>query len=73
MTAENTRTAWFFCPSCSCLKVSSGENIHLDARYRYSELLVKRLLEQSAAEEVLKKIEEHEKITGWPTAGDSRA
>ena len=36
------------------MEISSGHNIFLDARYRYSEILVKRLVEQSAAEEVLK-------------------
>ena len=43
------------------MEISSEYNIRLDARYRSSELLVKRLVERSAAEEVLKKMGDYEK------------
>ena len=36
------------------MDILSGENIRLDARYLSSDLLAKRLVERSAAEEVLK-------------------
>ena len=45
------------------MDISSGEKIHLDARYQYSDLLVNRLLGRSEAEEVLKKMEDYAKIS----------
>ena len=43
------------------MKISSEENISLDVRYRFSELLVKRLVDRYSNEEVLKKMEDYEK------------
>ena len=62
---ENTLHAWVFRPSYGWVEISSGENICLDARYRSSDILVKRLVERSAAKEVLKTMEGYAKIS-WP-------
>ena len=43
--------------------ISRGEKICLYEIYRYIELLVKRLVKRSEAEEVLKNIEYYEKIS----------
>ena len=43
--------------------ISIGEKIRLDTRCQYSDLLVKRLVERSAAEEVLKIMEDYAKIS----------
>ena len=43
------------------MEISSGEKIRLDAGYQYSDLLVNRLVDWSAAEEVLKKMEYYAK------------
>ena len=59
----NTRPTWVCRPTCGCVEISIGDNICLDARYRSSELLVKRLVEWSEAEEVLKKMEDRIKIS----------
>ena len=45
------------------MEISSGEEIYLDVRYISSELLVKRLVDRSAAEEVQKQIEDYAKIS----------
>ena len=45
------------------MKISSGDNIRLYARYRAIERLVKRLVEKTKAGEVLKKIEYYAKIS----------
>ena len=57
----NNRPGWVCRPSCGWVEISSGENIFLDARYRYSYLLVEILLEWSAAEEILKIMEDYSK------------
>ena len=44
------------------MEISSGENIRLDARYRSIEILVKRLVDGYASEEVLKIMEDYAKI-----------
>ena len=59
----NTHPDWVFRPSCGWVEISSGEKIRLDARYRSSELLVKSLVQRSAAEEVLKEMENYAKIS----------
>ena len=41
---ENTCPDWICRPSCGWVEISSGENICLYVRYRYSEILVKRLI-----------------------------
>ena len=51
-----------FHPSCGWVDISSGENIILGEIYQYSELLFKRLVDWSAAEEVLKTMEDYAKI-----------
>ena len=61
---ENTCPVWVFHPSCGWVNISSGEKINFDARYQYSELLFKRLVERSAAEEVFKKMKHMKK--SWP-------
>ena len=43
------------------MDISSGGQIHLDAKFQSSELLVKRLVYRSADEEVLKKMEYYAK------------
>ena len=45
------------------MEISGREKIFLDVRYRSSDLLVKRLVERSAAEEVLKTMEDYAKIS----------
>ena len=59
---ENTCTNWVFHPTCGWVEISSGENIRLDARYRSIEILVKRLVDGYASEEVLKIMEDYAKI-----------
>ena len=51
----NTCPDWFDCPTCGWVEISIGEKIQLDARYLCSDIPVKRLVERSEAEEVLKK------------------
>ena len=60
---ENTCTNWVCHPTCGWVEISSGENIRLDTGYKSSELFVKMLLERSAAKEVLKTMEDDEKIS----------
>ena len=60
---ENTHPAWVFHPTCGWVEISIGDKIHLYARYLSSELLVKRLVDRYASEEVLKKMEDHAKIS----------
>ena len=38
------------------MEISNGEKILSDARYKYSELFVKRLVDRYSAEEVLKNV-----------------
>ena len=45
------------------MEISSREKINLDARYRYSELLVNRLVEMSTDEIGVEKIEDYTKIS----------
>ena len=45
------------------MEISSVYKIHLDARYQSIEFSFKRLVDRSAAEEVLKKMEDYAKIT----------
>ena len=52
---ENNRPAWVFRTTCDWVEISSEENTLFDARYQSSELLVKRIVERYADEEVLKK------------------
>ena len=63
IVGENTRPAWVYRQTCVWVDISSGEKIRLDARYQSSELLVKRMLEFSADEEVMKKMEDCDKIS----------
>ena len=58
---ENTCPVCVFRPSCGWVEISNGDNICLDARYQSIEILVKRLKEQYAAEEVLKTMEDYAK------------
>ena len=58
----NTCPTWVCHQTYGWAEISSGENIRLDERYLYSEILFKRLLESCAAKEVLKTIEGYEKI-----------
>ena len=63
-----------FPPKLGWVEISSGENIRLDARYKSSAILVKRLVDQSAVEKVLKTMEYYaKKISVWPTLGGGRA
>ena len=57
----NTCPAWVCCPTYVWAEISSGYKIHLDARYRAIERLLKGLIEWSTAEEVLK-MEDYTKI-----------
>ena len=58
---ENTGPDWVCRPTCGWAEISIGEKIRLDARYLSSDLLVNRLVDWSAAEEVLKKMEYYAK------------
>ena len=58
---ENTRPAWVCQPPCFWVEILSGEKIYLDSIYLDSDHLVKILSERTAAEEVLKNIEDYAK------------
>ena len=49
---ENTRSPWVCFPTRSWVDISSGENIRLDARYQYSDLLFKSLVDRPADEDM---------------------
>ena len=66
---ENTRPAWVCRPTCGWVEISSGEKIHLGARYQSSDILVKRLVDRSAAEEVLEKWRIMKKYIGLAYSG----
>ena len=51
------------------MEISGREKIFLDVRYRSSDLLVKRLVERSAAEEVMKKCRIIKKDPGLTYSG----
>ena len=51
------------------MEISSGKKIRLDDRYLSSEILVKRIVERSAAEEALKIMEDYEKYPGLAYSG----
>ena len=52
----NIHPAWVCRPNFGLVNISSREKIRFHARYQSSGILVKRLVERSEAEEVLKKI-----------------
>ena len=58
---KNTRPAWVFHPPCGWVEITSGEKIRLVVRYKYYELLVKRLVERSSDEGLLKTMEDYAK------------
>ena len=60
---ENIRPEWVCRPTCGWLEISSGEKICLDVRYQFSEIIVKRLVQPSASEEMLKIMEDYTKIS----------
>ena len=52
------------------MELSSGEKIHLDVRYQYSEILVKSMVDWSASEGVLKTMEDYSKYLGLVYSGE---
>ena len=66
---QNTRPDWVYRPTCGWVEILGREKIRLDARYWSRDILIKRLVERSAAEEVFKNGGLCKNISGWTTVG----